>query len=549
MAHVMIEDNAVYALRSGKYYEALELFTKELKQRKTLSLLNGRAEAFEKIGEYENALNDSYKMIRFYPYNVKGYLRAGKILQLMNKYTKASRIYKHGIKCLSYDSKSSDLLRKMLRFTLKNIKKTRSLTLYSDFFQKIPVEIILKIFEYLSFKTISLCQRVSKSWRYTILSLNYLFYNLDFSYAKKCVSSKIILINIKRSQNLVRRIILNQRCVINDSLLLYMSKFCDNLTHLTLTKGFNYDLLPCFISSFSSLSSLILLYEIELSIVAQLISNAPNSLQKFEAKKLLINFTPFWNQRPTNIRMIKLIRADFSLCNNRVNFFNVNDMLKIIPNVRQIFLNNWVENLILDTYDFLHLDKLDVLDLSGSKFSHIPLISKSLVELNLSYLLGTDLSFSVLPRFECLRYLNLSYAPRLYPDTIISLTSSSACHLKELFLDCCPSLNINCIIDVILSCKLIEKLSLSGNSWVDNSLLIVIAHELKGLKYLNLSNCFGISGSGVIKLVNIRLSLIMHIVLNGCYNVSLDSVKWMRKLGINVDYKFETGFYNKLCES
>ncbi|KTW32119.1 uncharacterized protein T551_00801 [Pneumocystis jirovecii RU7] len=362
----------------------------------------------------------------------------------------------------------------------------------------------------------------------------------------KPISSKIISINIKRSRNLVRKLVLNGKCVINDSLLLYMAKFCCNLTHLTLTKGFNYELLSRSISAFSSLLSLIFLYEIELSVVAQVMSNVPSSLQRFEAKKLLVNSIPFWGQIPTNIRIVKLIRADISLCNNRELSFYVSDMLKIIPSVTHIFLNNWIENLVLDDYDFLYLDELDVLDLSGSRLLRTPLMPKTLLELNLSYLVGTDLSFSILPNFDCLRYLNLSYSSRLYSDAVIALTSFSGHNLKELFLDSCPQLDANCIVNLVLSCKFIERLSLSGNSWVDDSLLTVVAHELKVLKYFNLSSCFGISGFGVVELVNTRSSSIMHIVLNGCHNVSLDSVIWMRQLGINIDYKFEISSRNKV---
>ncbi|KAG4301093.1 hypothetical protein PCK1_002792 [Pneumocystis canis] len=202
--------------------------------------------------------------------------------------------------------------------------------------------------------------------------------------------------------------------------------------------------------------------------------------------------------------------------------------------------------LVLDRYSFLGLDKLGVLDLSGSKFSRIPLMPKCLFQLNLSHLLGTDISFSAFPTFQYLWRLNLSYSPGLYSNVVIALSNSSGCNLKELILDHCPRIDKYCIINIAISCKFIEKLSLSGNSWVDDSLLEIIARELKELKDVNLSNCYSISGFGVIGLVKMHSSLIMHIGLNGCYNVSLDSVTWMRQLGIKIDYKFEMNSSNKL---
>ncbi|KAG5440710.1 hypothetical protein PCK2_000146, partial [Pneumocystis canis] len=140
-------EQAIHAFKAEMYNEALGLFTEALQQNKTLSLLNGRAATFEKLGEYEYALKDSYRMIRSYPYNVEGYLRAGKVLRLMNKHIKAIYMYKRGIKCLHRDSKKSDLLLKMLYSTLKSVREN---------------------------KTITLCQRVSKNWRHMILSMDYL---------------------------------------------------------------------------------------------------------------------------------------------------------------------------------------------------------------------------------------------------------------------------------------------------------------------------------------------------------------------------------------
>ncbi|EMR10915.1 hypothetical protein PNEG_03606 [Pneumocystis murina B123] len=545
----------LYVSKVKIYYEVLKLYIKakrfylfgsyqfytKLRRNKTMALLDNRTSVLEKIEKYESALKDSYMMIRSYPRNIEGYLRAGKILQLMNKHIKAIYIYKLGIKCLSHDLKKKNLLKKLFFSTLKNIKKNKSLVLQFDIFRKFPMEIILNIFYYLSFKTISLCLRVSRNWRQMILSLDYLFYNLDFSFAKKTVSSKIILLNIKRSHNLVQKIVLNHKCVINDSVITYMSRFCKKLTHLTLTKGFDSNLFLCSFSAFSSLLSLVFLCEIELSFIAQVMSNAPDSLQKIEARKLLVNFIPRWGQKITYIKIIKLIRVDISFCSNKLRIFDISDMLRIIPKATQIFLNNWIEILVLDSYGFSHLDKLDVLDLSGSRLSRIPLMPKCLLNLNLSYLLETDLSFSSL-NFECLRCLNLSYSPRLYSDTVITLIGYSGSSLKELFLDYCPLIDRHCIINIVSSCKFIDKLSLSGNSWVDDSLLAIIISELKVLKYIDLSNCLHVSGSSIVELVKTHLSSIIRIRLNGCYNVSLDAVTWIRQLGINIDYSFENNY-------
>lgn len=86
-------------------------------------LLDNGPSVSEKIEKYESALKDSYMAIRSYPHNIEGYLRAGKILRLMNKHTKAIYIYKLGMKCLSHDFKKKNLLQRLFFSTLKNIKK------------------------------------------------------------------------------------------------------------------------------------------------------------------------------------------------------------------------------------------------------------------------------------------------------------------------------------------------------------------------------------------------------------------------------------------
>jgi F-box/TPR repeat protein Pof3 len=60
--------------------------------------LDHRAAAYEKLGEHKKALRDGKKMIEEMPGGSRGYLRSGKILELMEKPDLALQIYELGLK-------------------------------------------------------------------------------------------------------------------------------------------------------------------------------------------------------------------------------------------------------------------------------------------------------------------------------------------------------------------------------------------------------------------------------------------------------------------
>jgi F-box/TPR repeat protein Pof3 len=80
--------------------QALSLATAATLQ---LSILDNRAAAQEKLGNDHllSALKDARKMMVLQKTSVKGYLRAGKILQLMGQLDVALETYKYGLKQLS----------------------------------------------------------------------------------------------------------------------------------------------------------------------------------------------------------------------------------------------------------------------------------------------------------------------------------------------------------------------------------------------------------------------------------------------------------------
>ncbi|SCU85317.1 LAME_0D00914g1_1 [Lachancea meyersii CBS 8951] len=63
-----------------------------------VKLLDNRAAAWEKMGDLQKALKDSQRCIRFEPFNLKCYLRRGKILQKLGSHQEALENYHEGLR-------------------------------------------------------------------------------------------------------------------------------------------------------------------------------------------------------------------------------------------------------------------------------------------------------------------------------------------------------------------------------------------------------------------------------------------------------------------
>lgn len=98
--------------RKKNYTEAIGEFTKALQLRNVpytvqIGILDNRAAAREKIGgtaSLELALQDARMMTQLSKTQAAGYLRAGKVFQLLDRDESALAIYAYGIKQVKPDS-------------------------------------------------------------------------------------------------------------------------------------------------------------------------------------------------------------------------------------------------------------------------------------------------------------------------------------------------------------------------------------------------------------------------------------------------------------
>lgn len=133
--------------RRKDYNAAIEQFTIAIESHAdpSASLLDNRAAAYEKLDDVQSALKDARTTIRLHEQDASGYLRAGKILQKMEKYQVALEIYKRGIR---KKPKNVEVLHKMHDKLSRLLSPPASV----DPFTQLPIEIVDEILSYLSFR-------------------------------------------------------------------------------------------------------------------------------------------------------------------------------------------------------------------------------------------------------------------------------------------------------------------------------------------------------------------------------------------------------------
>ncbi|CUS24831.1 LAQU0S20e00848g1_1 [Lachancea quebecensis] len=213
---------AAHGLSKRPFYENGELVHPRL-----VKLLDNRAATWEKMGELKKALKDANRATRFEPYNLKCYLRRGKILQKLRMDVEALQNYEEGFKAMremsqkyhldppkklyeAMEYQKSLVLKRLERPEASVASKSESKrTLLSQVSQPIgkrkavkirpvptldipgqcPLEILNKILCNLGSIDLSRCLLVSKVWYSRVCLLPSVFNCFDLS---SCTYRKII---------------------------------------------------------------------------------------------------------------------------------------------------------------------------------------------------------------------------------------------------------------------------------------------------------------------------------------------------------------------
>lgn len=214
------------AYSSGDYATALTHFTTALTQPNLpaalrASILDNLSATKEKLGGEANltdALNDARAMIRLQPAGAEGYLRAGKVLQLLGRDGDAVRLYEYGITKLPASSGGGGgggsgggggrarleaqvgkvRSRISRREAISNQRKRR------DPFTALPLEVARMVLLHVPFRTLMLVRGVSRGWKLLIESAPATFDTLDLREARRSVSRVAFRALVRASRGSVR---------------------------------------------------------------------------------------------------------------------------------------------------------------------------------------------------------------------------------------------------------------------------------------------------------------------------------------------------------
>ncbi|KAF9115651.1 hypothetical protein BGX27_007078 [Mortierella sp. AM989] len=149
---------------------------------KDINLLDSRAASLEKIGRLNDALADAKAMIRNHPQNPKGYLRAGKVLRLQQNFKSSTKIYVAGAERCDGNSKEYETLARIAKemsLKLEEIAKKEVRVL--DPMERLPYELIMVIFNSLTFTERVRCLTISKKWMNYLGSVQHFWYSIDLA--------------------------------------------------------------------------------------------------------------------------------------------------------------------------------------------------------------------------------------------------------------------------------------------------------------------------------------------------------------------------------
>ena len=211
------------AYSSGDYATAQTHFTTALTQPNLpaalrASILDNLSATKEKLGGEANladALNNARAMIRLQPAGAEGYLRAGKVLQLLGRDGDAVRLYEYGITKLPgggggsttgggggrarLEAQVGKVRSRMARLeAISNQRKRR------DPFTALPLEVARMVLLHVPFRQLMLVRGVSRGWRVLIESAPATFDTLDLREGRRGISRGAFKALVRASRGSVR---------------------------------------------------------------------------------------------------------------------------------------------------------------------------------------------------------------------------------------------------------------------------------------------------------------------------------------------------------
>ncbi|KAL9036470.1 MAG: hypothetical protein Q9214_006118 [Letrouitia sp. 1 TL-2023] len=536
------------AYQAQQYAAALEFFQTSLLQEKTPSIpaLDGRAATYERLGNLEAALDDGRQLIRQFKTSCAGYLRVGNILQRQKNYDLAFKIYRYGLRNVPPEAPDYQLLQKMHHKLFLRCPPCKS----GDPVKLFPPEIIEMVFSYLDFKNKVGIMRVARSWHDFVASVPKYWTGLDFSRAKVQIKGKAIEKYVRYSKGKISRATISQTAVpspaIQGRITLHIATKCPGLEYLEVGSGLMGHQFSNAVSVASNLKNLIMSNRggVTLDAVSQILGHCKR-LETAEFRYLVTSRTiPVWKDMP-NMHSLTL-GLPYSMPGVQKStvfsghIITINDLLRVIPHIRSLSLQNWEFSDAVLTPNFSHLTKLEDLKLAKFGSEGFPRLPSSIVSLDLSdsdrlvRFLALGPASSEWNTFPKLARLLLPRLYHLQPVSLDALLRGNPNKLRTLNIASCIQITLSDIHRLIGSGNLdrIVELALNTSDFGDAE-ATSLANQCHDLRILDLSET-AITGIGVKALILKPGDRLDRLTLRSCHGISNDAIEFAQSTGVEV---------------
>ncbi|KAF3939880.1 hypothetical protein ABW19_dt0208762 [Dactylella cylindrospora] len=536
-----LQAEAKAAYRRGNYKVAIDKFTEAINMQPPIlmALLDGRAAIYEKTEQLKPALNDAKTMMKHEKTNPKGYLRAGKVLHLMDKTTVAVDIYKLGLKHVAPSDPHIDLLKGMLEKALEKQNKAMQAAVKNRFdpMQVLPLELLEMVMEYVPFHNIVAMQRVSKTWQ-SVISSNARFWSLlDFSRAKKPVKRDALKNCIKKSKYTLTKAVINRIQGFNDTTLIDMVSMCKDLEYLRLMDGMFGSSLTHAMSLTKSIRILILNCLIPFTTLETLL-NSEIPLEHLECWQLgpKAGMLKLGKREPCTTLKRVLINFAEADSKARDRLVALDELVEILPSVQELQLNKIT--CPSDQIDMTPLEKLEIFVCRNSKLSASSIAypgSLRILDLACTTITGGANTAEHQETLRNLERLNVTKS-NIPGQLLTELVPPFDNRLTHLRVGWSKYVGFHYLADNYLmkgSLSSLEELSIEGDFDFSNKSMASLYH-LQHLKRLDASST-SVKGAGTYQLIsNSKSNNLEEVVMNGVERVSEDLLKYASEQGVRI---------------
>lgn len=502
--------SAIAAFKAAEFPKAESLFTKALDLNPTnLNMLDCRAATYEKLGHLKDALADGRHIITLDPASAKGYLRVGKVLRLMGKSETALQIYEIGrTKVPKTDANFAQLIQcledteqKVRSKATRRAQDTPGISL--DPIHELPPELVIKIFSLLPFAYRVSCIAVSRTWYRFLLSAASLWRDLHFA---------------------------NPRFATDDQ-------------EYPITRAqFNYRLLNAHVELWLRRVGSSSTRELVLTRMPQLADGVMRALIRLDCRGIeRLELEPDVFSVQIMIEMVASVGANLRVLSLRGSRMDVDKVVRtVFEKCRHLRCLSLADNTDLTDDAFLssitpsppleHLNLANCARITNTTLSRLAPRHPTLTHLLLDDCRGvTPAGLAYLKHLPNLQRLHLTgtslsnYHDGLFVSVLTAITSGltgSLARLSHFHLRRCPQLTDRALTIVVSACHAsIETLDVASAAHVSDVALEHIAKlRPPRLKSVNLGSCPGITGEGVVCLVN------------ACHNIELLDLSYLTKV-------------------